>query len=53
MVMTAPSELVMWVANDRTTEGVVLVSGTAAMKAAGFWGVEVVRRALRPLRSRC
>jgi hypothetical protein len=35
MVMTAPSKMVMWEANDRTTKGVPAASGTAAMKAAG------------------
>jgi hypothetical protein len=37
--MTAPSKMVIGEANDRTTEGVSAVSGTAAMKAAGSGGV--------------
>ena len=29
MVMTAPSKMVIWVMNDRTTKGVAAVWGTA------------------------
>jgi len=35
MVMTAPSKMVIREANDRTTKGVPVVSGTAAVKEAG------------------
>jgi hypothetical protein len=51
MVMTAPSKMVIWGTNDRTTKEVRAGLETAALKATGL-GRAVVRRALRPLRSR-
>jgi hypothetical protein len=39
MVMTAPSRMVTWEANDRTTKGVPAVWGTAAMKGSRVGGV--------------
>ena len=39
MVMTAPSRMVIWEANDRTTEGVRAGCEGLAMRAAGSGGV--------------
>ena len=52
MAMTTPSGMVMGETNDRTTKGSEAVT---AGNEGGWVGGErtVVRRALRPLRSRC
>ena len=41
MVMTAPSKMVMWEANDRTTKGVRAGLERLALKAAGSGGVRL------------
>ena len=51
--MTAPSRMVIWGTNDRTTKGVSVGVGNGSDEAGRVGARVVVRHALRPLRSRC